>query len=274
MKNAIKRTMVYLDYRFARAVKFFISYGNVDDTICWHFLEKIALAEDGSLSLSHFKEKEPSRAYEVDQFIHECWIDSFYKRHPEAVNYLFFEKISQKLIIDDRQLSFYLRHSDLATLAQEVGKIPKRPQVFISYSHFDVDCMERLMMCLKPIERELLIDPWVDTRIVGGQIWKEEIEKALNSAKAAVLLISAPFWASDFIVKYELPALLANAKARGAKIIPVILSPSDFDHTDIRRFQSINDPNNPVRGPGKTVWDWDAVFVKVLNSLREYFREA
>jgi hypothetical protein len=217
MEKAIKQTMIYLDYRFAAAIKFFISCGDPDDMICWHFLEKLAQAEDGSISLSHLKAHEPSRAYEIERFMRECWMDSFHKRYPEAVNYLFFENSSQRLILVDPQLSFYLRHKDLGALAQEVGKTPKRPQVFISYNHLDEDCMKRLKMCLKPIERELLIDPWDDTRIQGGQIWKEEIEKALMAAKAAVLLISAPFWASDFIVKYELPTLLANAKARGTK---------------------------------------------------------
>jgi hypothetical protein len=273
MNKALKQTMLYLDYRFAKAIKSFISHGRSDDTICLHFLQKLALAADASLSLPHIKANAPSRAYEIERFIGECWIDRFHERHPEAVNYLFFERPSQKLIIDDPQLSFYLKYKDLSTIAQEVGKILKRPQLFISYSHRDTDCMERLMMHLKPIERELIIDTWIDTKIEGGQIWKEEIEHALNAAKAAILLISAPFWASDFITKYELPTLLANAKAKGTKIIPVILSASDFDHTEVQRFQSINAPNNPVRGPGKTEYDWDIIFVKVVYLLREYFRE-
>ena len=81
-----------------------------------------------------------------------------------------------------------------------------RPQVFISYSHQDKDCLEYLLVWLKPLE--LLIDTWVDTKLRSGQLWREEIEKALNAAKAAILLISASFWASDFIAKYELPTLL------------------------------------------------------------------
>jgi TIR domain len=270
----IKGVMTYLEYPFAKIIKSFISCGDTDNTICWHILEKLARSEDGSLSFSHFKENEPSHTHEIDQFMYECWMDSFYAKHPQALNYFFFAKSQQKLIINDPRLSFYLKHSDLRTLALEVGKTPKRPQVFISYSHLDKDCMERLLICLKPIERELLIDSWVDSKIEGGQDWQAEIDKALHAAKAAVLLISAPFWASDFISTYELPTLLASAKTRGTKIIPVILSPSDFDHTAWQQFQAINTPSDPVRGSGKTPSDWDAVFVKLANALREYFRLA
>lgn len=235
-------------------------------------LRKLALAKDGYLSLSSFKADEPSRAYEIETFMRDCWMDKFYEKHPEAINYLFFDTLSQKIIIDDPQLFFYLKHRDLSALAQEVGKTPKRPQIFISYNHQDYDCLKRLLICLKPIERELLIDVWVDTKLQGGQSWRAEIENALKAAKAAILLISASFWASDFIVRYELPILLTHARERGMRIIPVILSPSDFEHTAMYEFQSINPPNQPLRGSDKTESDWDGIFVKVTNLLREHFR--
>ena len=50
---------------------------------------------------------------------------------------------------------------------------------------------------------------------LGGKIvrrWKEEIEEALSDAVIAVLLISADFLASDFIVDNELPPILEGAE--------------------------------------------------------------
>jgi TIR domain len=55
------------------------------------------------------------------------------------------------------------------------------------------------------LEKKGLIDPWVDTRISAGEKWKEEIRKALAQARAGVLLISADFVASNFIIDNELP---------------------------------------------------------------------
>ena len=108
---------------------------------------------------------------------------------------------------------------------------PYRTKVFISYSHEDKLTLERLQVHLKPLEREGLVDRWDDTRIRTGQRWKEEIEKALASAKVAVLIISADFLASDFIHSDELPRLLAAEEEEGLVVMPVILSPSRFSRT-------------------------------------------
>ena len=121
-----------------------------------------------------------------------------------------------------------------------------RTQVFISYSHQDAAWLERLQVHLKPLEREGLIERWDDTRIKAGQKWAGEIEKALISAKVAVLLVSADFLASDFIAETELPPLLAAAKQDSAVILPVIVSPSRFKKTALAQFQAVNSPDEPL----------------------------
>ena len=102
-----------------------------------------------------------------------------------------------------------------------------RTKVFISYSHVDQEWLERLKRHLKPLVREGL-DCWDDTHIRPGDDWKQEIRNALDTAQVAVLLISADFFASDFIDENELPPLLDAAKAKGVRILPVILSASRF----------------------------------------------
>jgi hypothetical protein len=59
-----------------------------------------------------------------------------------------------------------------------------------------------------------------------------------------VLLISADFFASDFIDETELPPLLAAAEAKGVRILPVILSASRFARNkNLARFQAVNSPD-------------------------------
>lgn len=123
----------------------------------------------------------------------------------------------------------------------------KRTKVFISYSHQDSDWLKRLRIHLKPLEREFDIEIWDDTKIKPGSMWKKEIEQAIQSAKVAVLLISADFLASDFITTDELPPLLKAAKEEGAIILSVILSHSRFlKINSLAQFQAVNDPNQPL----------------------------
>src|SRR3954454_15942751 len=122
-----------------------------------------------------------------------------------------------------------------------------RTKVFISYSHADKEWLERLKRHLKPLVREGNLDYWDDTHIRPGDDWKQEIQNALDTAQVAVLLISADFFASDFIDETELPPLLDAAKAKGVRILPVILSPSRFARNpDLARFQAVNSPDRPL----------------------------
>lgn len=123
----------------------------------------------------------------------------------------------------------------------------KRPNVFISYSHSDRDYLDRLLVHLKPLEKEGLIDLWVDTRLRAGDRWKREIGRALSRATVAVLLVSADFLASDFITDNELPPILRNAEEQGTRIIPLIVKPCRFTRDkNLRHFQAINDPSESL----------------------------
>ena len=122
----------------------------------------------------------------------------------------------------------------------------KRKRVFVSYSHEDAEWLERLQKHLRPLEREGAL-VWADTRIKAGAQWREEIREALAETKVAVLLISADFMASEFIVTNELPPLLKAAEEEGATILPVIISASSFLRTpSLARFQAVNDPEKPL----------------------------
>src|SRR3954447_584557 len=121
-----------------------------------------------------------------------------------------------------------------------------RTKVFISYSHADKEWLGRLRRHLKPLVREGL-DCWDDTHIQPGDDWQQEIRNALDTAQVTVLLISANFFASDFIATDELPPLLAAAQAEGVLILPVIISASRFRRTpSLARFQPVNPPDRPV----------------------------
>jgi len=100
-----------------------------------------------------------------------------------------------------------------------------RTKVFISYSHKDEPWKDRLMSHLGVLEFQDLLHIWVDTRINAGENWRNSIEEVLNESKVAILLVTANFLTSAFILTEEVPRLLKKHAEAGMRIIPVIGKP-------------------------------------------------
>lgn len=119
--------------------------------------------------------------------------------------------------------------------------------VFISYSHADRRWFNRLLQHLQPLVRDGYISVFSDQSIKIGADWQIEIRAALNAASIAVLIVSADFLASKFIVNEELPRLLAGAEDKGTTIMSVIVAPCLFElMPSLSRFQAANPPSNPL----------------------------
>jgi len=101
----------------------------------------------------------------------------------------------------------------------------KRPSLFISYSHRDEEWKDRLVSHLRVLHYEGLLDLWDDRRINAGDDWNEKIHAALNEASVAVLLISANFLTSKFILDEEIPRLLERRAEENLYIFPVVTRP-------------------------------------------------
>ena len=123
-----------------------------------------------------------------------------------------------------------------------------RSQLFISYSHADRPWVDRLQKMIRPLVRSEDLQLWDDSRIPPGAKWREEIEKALASAKVALLLVSDDFLASEFVTNKELPPLLEAAEREGLRILWVCLSPCFVEETPISDYQALLSPHQFLDG--------------------------
>lgn len=125
-------------------------------------------------------------------------------------------------------------------------KMEVKKTLFISYSHADKKWRDELLKYLKGLE-EQDIALWSDLDIKASAQWRDEIDRALTDARAALLIISQDFLASDFISQKELPSLLKKAETGGLKIFWVPVEPSTVHKTPIYDFQSaVDDPDVPL----------------------------
>lgn len=141
----------------------------------------------------------------------------------------------------------------------------ERDKIFVSYSHKDRKLFEEFKTMLAPAIRKGIVDLWDDTKITPGLIWKDEIKKALDSAKVAVLLVSPDFLASEFIAKDELPPLLTAAEKDGVIIFWVYLSSCLYEQTEIAKYQAAHDVSKPLDSLTKA--KRKAIFSQVCDRL-------
>lgn len=161
--------------------------------------------------------------------------------------------------------------------------------VFVSYAHKDNEdqdpskrWLDRLLEHLQPLVLQNQIIAWSDTKIETGERWQESINRQLQNAKVAVLLISPAFMASKYIRNSELPVLLMNAQKSGVAILPIILRRSLFTTTKFKYpdpargpeelsladFQSANPPDKPLNS--MLEHEQDAVLVSIAERIMRF----
>ncbi len=137
-------------------------------------------------------------------------------------------------------------------------------QVFISYSDKDKSLKEELEIHLSPLKRQGLIEPWQDGAIEAGTERVAQIKTALETADVILLLISPYFMASDYINDVELEQALERHREGSARVIPIMLRPTDTMGTTIATLQALPRNAQPI-----TTWsNPDEAFFDVAKEIR------
>jgi internalin A len=138
-------------------------------------------------------------------------------------------------------------------------------RLFYSYSHKDETLRDELETHLKLLQRQGLIQPWHDRRILPGDEWADDIDDNLNRADIILLLISADFIASDYCYEKEMQRAMERHNNSEAVVIPIILRPTDWQKTPFSKLQFLPKDADPV-----TQWrDRDAAWLNVETGIKQ-----
>ena len=137
-------------------------------------------------------------------------------------------------------------------------------KVFFSYSHKDEALRDELVTHLSMMKRQGIIEAWHDREITAGSEWANAIDDNLEIADIILLLVSANFLASDYCYDKEMTRAMERHETREARVIPVILKPTDWNGAPFGKLQALPKNAKPV-----TTWpDQDEAFLNVTQGIR------
>jgi hypothetical protein len=128
-----------------------------------------------------------------------------------------------------------------------MGQRMKKPlQLFCCYAHNDQKYLYKLKNHLMALQRENLIEVKADIDIQPGAEWEREIDHHLENAQIILLLISAEFLASNYCYEKEMQQALRRHEQGTARVVPVIIRPSSWQGTPLRKLQVLPKGAKPV----------------------------
>ncbi|MEH2162734.1 MAG: toll/interleukin-1 receptor domain-containing protein [Nostoc sp.] len=137
-------------------------------------------------------------------------------------------------------------------------------KVFFSYSHKDEVLRDELATHLSMMKRQGVIEAWHDREISAGSEWANAIDDNLEVADIILLLVSANFLASDYCYDKEMIRAMERHETREARVIPIILKPTDWNGAPFGKLQALPKNAKPV-----TTWpDQDEAFLNVAQGIR------
>jgi len=138
-------------------------------------------------------------------------------------------------------------------------------KVFISYSHVDAELKDHLVKHLRPLEREQLIDSWVDQQINPGDDWDQTINNQLLKADLIIVLVSIDFINSKYCYDVELQKALERETEGKVRVIPVIARSCLWTYSPLGRLKAL-----PKDGQAVTLWKtMDEAFTDVATEIRK-----
>lgn len=142
--------------------------------------------------------------------------------------------------------------------------LPRPTRIFVSYSHEDERLKNKLVTHLSILQRVRGALIWHDRDIKAGDDWSNDINTNLLTAQIILLLISPDFVASQYCYSIEMQKAMELSKEGLARVIPIILRPTELEGTPFMALQAL--PRNAK--PISTWSNEDVAWVEVVQGIK------
>ncbi len=169
------------------------------------------------------------------------------------------------------QIASKLKDAQLADKLEEIfaPAARKSNRIFVSYSHEDREWKDRFCQMLAPFLRDgdIELHLWSDDqRIRHGEGQHDAIQRALETAGVAVVLVSASFLDSEDVVKHELPRVVSAAADGKIRLFWAYVSHAAYDATELEPFRAAHDVSQPLYAMGRP--EQDATLLSVARDIK------
>jgi len=124
-------------------------------------------------------------------------------------------------------------------VANEPNGARTKIKFFVSYAQKNkllADTFTEQLMDLLGPSKKFEYKLWMDSGLIIGDAWREQIRTAKDECDFGLLLLSPAFLNSEFIAEQELPSFVGD---RRAPSIPVLLAKVDFQLHDLKGLEEL-----------------------------------
>lgn len=141
---------------------------------------------------------------------------------------------------------------------------------FVAYSKADSEAVGRLMVHLKSLEYEGLVETWYDQQLVPGDEWDAKIHTELSTADVVIFCVSADLLATEYVQRVEIPIAISRHDHGEATVIPVVLRPCAWENSKLAKLQGVPANGRTVQDHGP--YEGERIWADVRRSIEEKLR--
>jgi hypothetical protein len=170
----------------------------------------------------------------VTQVVSKDFLKDLIDSSADIQRVLYFDSVSNTLVVQDPQFVFYVRNLSWPQFADEVGfvslEFPSRYDFALSFAGSDRDIAEALFAALQDNELEVFYDRNEQHRILAADV-EEYLAPIYSSDAQLVLCILGPEYPKRVWTKFESEQFKQRFKT--GEVVPIVLSTAPLGVFDL-----------------------------------------